>query len=209
LFDQRFEKESGEGWVIANTIHDTIFPMKRLLITSIIFLAAWASFAAPLPYNYRLVEDHIHAGGHPLGPTNNFKNSDKQVLAILNYLKSKEVTTIIDLENTRSIQKRYTKLLKQAGIKRIHIPMHESKVPSTKEWAIIKKAMAKPVYIHCKWGADRTGAVLGRYLVEIKGYEPKKAYAAVITKGSHAGPLGGLKTSLSMSRLKRWVFLGP
>jgi len=184
--------------------------MKKMFITSLLILAAFTSFAkAPLPYNYRLVEEHIYAGGHPLGPNNNFKNSDKQVLAILNYLKSKGVTTIIDLENTRWIQNRYTKLLKQAGITRIHIPMHESKVPNKKEWAIIKKVMGKPVYIHCKWGADRTGAVLGRYLVEVKGYETKKAYKAVITGGSHAGPLGGLKTSLSMSRLKHWLFVGP
>ena len=184
--------------------------MQKLLTTTLILLAALSAFAqSPLPYNYRLIEEHLHAGGHPLGPANNFRNSDEQVLASLSYLKSKGVKTIIDLENTGWVQKRYTQLLKQAGMTRIHVPMHETKVPSQKEWAIIKKAMAEPVYIHCKWGADRTGAVIGRYLVEVKGYPPQKAYEAVITGGSHTGPLGGLKTSLSMSRLKRWLFVGP
>ncbi len=149
----------------------------------------------PLPYNYRIIDGHIHAGGHPLNPANNFDNSDEEALRILNYLKSKGVKTVVDLENTGWIQKRYQRLLEEAGLKRIHIPMHAFKVPNQEEWEMIKAAMEKPVYIHCKWGADRTGAIIGRYLVEEKGYAPGEAFNAVITRGSHAGPLGGLKNS--------------
>ncbi|OGC42296.1 hypothetical protein A2548_05165 [candidate division WOR-1 bacterium RIFOXYD2_FULL_41_8] len=147
----------------------------------------------PLLYNYRIIDKTIHAGGHPLNPVNNFKNSDQQVLTILKHLKDQSVEVIIDLENTQRIQARYAQLLKQAGIRRIHLPMTESKVPTEKEWLIIKTAMQKPVYIHCKWGADRTGAIIGRYLVEEKGYTPQKALKAVQSSGSHAGRLGGLK----------------
>ena len=162
----------------------------------------------PLPYNYRVTDGQIHAGGHPLNPTNKFKNSDKQALAILKYLKSKGVKTIIDLENTRRIQKRYAKLLKQAGIRRIHIPMHAEKVPTKKEWLKIKKALQKPVYLHCKWGADRTGAIIGRYLVEAKYYSAKDAYQSVVSGGSHAGALGGLKKKKAYARLKQFIYDG-
>lgn len=147
----------------------------------------------PLPYNYRVIDNRIHAGGHPLNPRNKFKNTDEQVSAILGYLKSQGVKTIIDLENTASIQARYKSLLDKAGIKRVHVPMHSLKTPTEKEWRLIKKLFSGPVYIHCTWGADRTGAVIARYLVEEKNYDPKQAYRAVISGGSHAGSIGGLK----------------
>jgi protein tyrosine/serine phosphatase len=195
--------------------------MFRLIILNIIFVvlslqasAGVVKFPAkdvygkgPLPYNYRIIDGNIHAGGHPLGPIGYFRNTDEQVLNILSYLRSRGVKTIIDLENSWWIQRRYRKFLKKAGIKRIHIPMHIRKMPNEGEWEQIKVAMEDPVYIHCKWGADRTGAVIGRYLVEENGYDPKEAWKAVITGGSHAGPLGGLKTSVFYRKLT--IFFWP
>ncbi|MFH2033142.1 MAG: hypothetical protein ABIJ26_00355 [Candidatus Margulisiibacteriota bacterium] len=166
------------------------------------------SLADPLPYNYRVIDDHIHAGGHPLNPATKFGNTDQQVLDILEGLKDQGVYTVIDLENTGHIQKRYSRLLEEAGMERIHIPMNSSKVPTEEEWQRILEAMKEPVYIHCKWGADRTGAVIGRYLVEIDGYSPDGAYRAVITGGAHAGPLGGLNKGYYYNNLKKFIFSG-
>jgi len=160
----------------------------------------------PLPYNCRVIDGHIYAGGHPLNPINDFGDSDDQVKNILSFLKSKGVKTVIDLENTRSIQSRYQGLLDNAGIKRLHIPLNASKVPTPFQWQQIKEAMKQPVYIHCKWGADRTGAIIAKYLVDVDGYDPEKAYEAVITGGSHAGPLGGLKKGKSYANLVRFFW---
>lgn len=180
----------------AETSEVTVFPTK----------AVWGK--GPLPYNYRVIDGHIHVGGHPLNPGTGFGNSDQQVLNILNYLKSQSVEAVVDLQNSRDIEKRYLKLLRKAGLKRIHVPMHAKKMPDKKEWQKIKKALEKPVYIHCKWGADRAGAIIGRYLVEVKGYSSQEAYEAVISKGSHAGPIGGLKQSPSYQNLARFVWPG-
>jgi hypothetical protein len=81
------------------------------------FSAKMVQGSGPLPYNYRIIDKTIHAGGHPLNPANNFGNTDQQTLRILGYLKSQGVKTIIDLENTPWIQTRYQKLLDQAGLK--------------------------------------------------------------------------------------------
>ena len=173
-------------------------------VTSFPTAEVWGT--GPLPYNYRIIDENIHAGGHPLNPITSFGNSDEEVLEILGYLKYQGVETIIDLENTSRIQKRYRRLLKAAEMERLHIPMHAFKVPTKEEWKTIKAAMEKPVYIHCKWGADRTGAVIARYLIEEKGYTSEEAFNAVITGGTHAGPHGGLKTSWFYQNLIRFFW---
>jgi hypothetical protein len=146
----------------------------------------------PLPYNYRIIDGHIHAGGHPLNP-NGFSNSDAQVQLILNTLRSKDVKVVVDLENTRRIQKRYAALLDKAGMERIHIPLSGVKPLTEEKWQQIKAALNGPVYDHCTWGADRTGLVIARYLMEEFGYTTEEAIEAVRTGGSHAGAWGGLK----------------
>lgn len=67
--------------------------------------------------------------------------------------------------------------------------------------------MKKPVYIHCRWGADRTGAIIARYLIEEDGYSTVEAWQAVRNNGSHAGALGGLKTGPDYRNLM--LFISP
>lgn len=171
-----------------------INPPPKIEITSKVkkFKYSLVNGKGPLPYNYRIIDNLIHAGGHPLNPVN-YANTNKQALEILSYLKSKGVKTVINIDSTSYILKRYRKLLEKLGLKELHIPMHAKKVPTAKEWENIKNALKEPVYIHCKWGADRTGSIIAKYLVDIKHYSPKDAWKAVISGGSHSGVIGGLK----------------
>ncbi|MFH1542876.1 MAG: hypothetical protein ABIE84_07310 [bacterium] len=45
--------------------------------------------------------------------------------------------------------------------------------------------------------------------MEEKGFTPEKAYQAVITGGSHAGPKGGLKQKPAYRKLKQFIWSGP
>ncbi|MCX5751114.1 MAG: hypothetical protein NT099_05555 [Candidatus Saganbacteria bacterium] len=199
---------------------------KLSLVFLILFLAILPVFAAnstlkvkvypagevkgsgPLPYNYRVINNWLHVGGHPFNPANEFGNTDAQIRKILAYLKSKGVVTVIDLCDSKQVEGRYQKLLKEAGLKKYAVPMTADKLPTKKEWANIKSKIRTPVYIHCKWGADRSGAVLARYLVEDKGYFPEEAYGAVISGGSCAGALGGLKQAWAYRKLKKFIYEG-
>ncbi len=146
----------------------------------------------PLPYNFRVIDGKIFAGGHPMGPANKLNNTDAQVLKILKYLKSEGVVTVIDLQNDRKTEDRYARLLNKAGLKRVHIPMTWLKAPTEDNWKKMSSAFSKPVYIHCLWGVDRTGLIIAKYLIDFKGYTVKEALAAVSTGGSHAGKIRGI-----------------
>ena len=146
----------------------------------------------PLPYNYREIDGRIFAGGHPLNPANGLNNTDVQALKILKYLKSKGVRTVIDLQNDQKTEERYVRLLNEAGLKRIHIPLSWLKPPSKDDWKKMSAAFSAPVFIHCKWGADRTGLIIAKYLIVFKGYSLNEALAAVSTGGSHAGKIRGM-----------------
>ncbi len=180
-----------------------------LALSTTAFATREALAAGAYPYNFRMIDSRVYAGGHPLNPETNFGNSDQQTLAILKSLKALGVKTVINLEDTKSIQSRYSKLLQAAGLNQLHVPLNIARVPNQTEWKEITSAMQQPVYIHCKWGADRTGAVVGRYLVEKYQYPPEQAYRAVITGGKYSGPLGGLKTGVFFTKLKEFIWRGP
>ena len=127
-----------------------------------------------------------------MNPEHGLQNTDKQTLAILKYLKSKGVVTVIDLQNDRKTEDRYARLLNEAGLKRIHVPLSWMKTPSPEDWKKMSAAFSKPVYIHCKWGADRTGIIIAKYLIAFKGYTVKEALDAVSTGGSDAGKIRGI-----------------
>lgn len=70
-------------------------------------------------------------------------------------------------------------LVESLGMKSIHIPLSASAgVPDTairRFFDIVRDPSAYPIFIHCRRGADRTGAMAGFYRVEFQGWQGKTA----------------------------------
>lgn len=129
---------------------------------------------------YFLFEAGIYRGPSP-GP------------AGLEELKSAGVKTIINLDNRPGALKQEQEYAKKIGVDYISIPLSIFSVPSRSK---IKKILdllvdpsRRPVYLHCQFGRDRTGLVLGLYRVKYDNWTPGAAYEEMLHYGYRAATL--------------------
>ncbi|MBR9976715.1 MAG: hypothetical protein KFH87_01385 [Bacteroidetes bacterium] len=65
---------------------------------------------------------------------------------------------------------------RELGIEYVSVYLGASP-PSEENWQKIRDLLSRGgVYLHCAHGADRTGAVIARYRIEVEGVEPCDAY---------------------------------
>src|SRR5262245_44963957 len=94
------------------------------------------------------------------------------------FLKSQGIKTIINLRQENDEEP----IVKKLGMNYVRIPMSISVVSTIPEPAIKKYFEVLnnpdnyPIFIHCKRGADRTGALVGFYRVVAQGWDGDKAY---------------------------------
>lgn len=145
------------------------------------------------PYNFRVIDNCLTAGGSLFNPVSK-NNSDKKVTEYLQFLKSIGVSSLMLLHVPLkdSLTPRLERLCQNEGVTLIKMRMNAEQVPTDKETEYLMQAIASGSYVHCMWGCDRTGAIIGKYL-RTKGYSGNQALEAVVNGGSHAGPLGGFK----------------
>ncbi len=134
--------------------------MKNLSLCTVVLAAsllisAIPSLAAPpngIP-NFGIVDPGLYRGAVP---TN----------AGLADLKKMGVQTVIDLRISPKHVKAESEVVKQLGMTFVNLPMG-SDPPTPKEkqtfLAIVAQAKQHPVFVHCQYGADRTGAMIGLY----------------------------------------------
>ncbi|HEY3415835.1 MAG TPA: tyrosine-protein phosphatase [Armatimonadota bacterium] len=152
------------------------FKLHRLflacLFLALCFLALGSlpAFTAAAPKgipNFHTVSDGIYRGAAPT----------KEGLAAL---KAMKVHTIIDLRISPPLAKAEKKIVTGMGMTWINIPMGKE-APTKKQvepfLAALGKAPKEPVFVHCQYGADRTGCMIGIYRVQVQGWTFAQAWA--------------------------------
>jgi protein tyrosine phosphatase (PTP) superfamily phosphohydrolase (DUF442 family) len=126
-----------------------------------------ASIAAPSISNFDIVSEGLWRGAAP-------SNQAMQKLA------ESGVKTIVDLRLAGLGAEEEASRAKRLGIKYIHIPLGFMG-PSLSKVAqflnIVNDPANQPVFVHCRYGADRTGALVGVFRVIHDHWSFNQAYS--------------------------------
>lgn len=129
----------------------------RLSIAVLVF--GLPVFAGEVPgiKNFDEVDAHVYRGAQP--STEGFQ-----------YLAKLGVKTIVDLRESGDRSKAEERAVSDAGMKYVSIPMTGLTPPSnadiTNLLAMMEDGTSGPVFVHCRRGADRTGAVIAAYHID-------------------------------------------
>jgi len=124
--------------------------------------------------NFYQVDQHVYRGAQP----------DKDGI---DYLAKLGVHTVINLRETGERSRQEEKLVTAAGMLYINIPMTGLTPPTDAEirkiLSVLEDQNTGPVFVHCKRGADRTGAVIGAYRVDHDGWANDQALKEAMSRG--------------------------
>ncbi|HPI89933.1 MAG TPA: tyrosine-protein phosphatase, partial [Spirochaetota bacterium] len=98
-------------------------------------------------------------------------------------LKKRGIKTIVNLRTSNSDRGRADKY----GIAGVHIPVNASS-PRKEDFAVFLKIATdparQPVFVHCRHGADRTGAAVALYRIYVQGWTKDEAIEEM-TRGGY------------------------
>ena len=139
-------------------------------IQSFVCLAAGAlsALAGDVPgiKNFDQVDAHVYRGAQPAKEA-------------FRYLASIGVKTVIDLREGGDRAKEEERIVKEAGMAYINVPMARLTPPTEadlrKILPVLENSTGGPVFVHCKRGADRTGAVIAAYHIDHDHWDNARA----------------------------------
>ena len=138
---------------------------RRCLLALLAFSPVFAG-SVPGIENFDQVNAHVYHNAQP---------TDKG----FRYLAKLGVKTIIDLREADDRAKAEERVVTQAGMKYANVPMTGLTPPTlaeiTRILAIMGGSSDEPVFVHCKRGADRTGAVIAAYHINYNGWDNARA----------------------------------
>jgi len=127
--------------------------------------------------NFSQVTADIYRGARPQG-------EDLQKL-IIQFL----IFSDVDLEDSKSTVQNEKSTAEQLGLQFLSTEMNSDVTPSDAEvdgvLAQLTNSTNFPIFIHCHYGEDRTGMIIGLYRVEVQGWTPARAYQEMIANGFH------------------------
>jgi protein tyrosine phosphatase (PTP) superfamily phosphohydrolase (DUF442 family) len=133
-------------------------PIKsRLPIALLVFGLPVFAGSVPGIKNFDQVDAHVYRGAQPT--TEGYQ-----------YLAKIGVKTIIDLREPGDRSKAEQREVSSAGMKYVNVPMTGLTPPTNAEittlLALMEDGASGAVFVHCRRGADRTGAVIAAYHID-------------------------------------------
>jgi len=142
-----------------------------------IFLVSLPACARPSVHgieNFRQVDDHVYRGAQPT--TDGFK-----------YLAKLGVKTILDLRGQGGRSAAEAELVTALGMRYVSVPMTGLTPPTeaqiTKILALLEDGKTGGVFVHCRRGADRTGAVIAAYRIDHDHWDNPRALKEAMSCG--------------------------
>ena len=128
--------------------------MAALAICIAALPALAASSDAPGVPNFHIVNGRVLRGGQP-------SKEGFQTLAKMG------VHTVLDLREAGGRSADENRIVTSVGMHYVNVPMKGMATPTesqiSRALAVLNDAQAGPVFVHCRRGADRTGAVIACY----------------------------------------------
>src|SRR5437773_5748271 len=126
------------------------------ILLFVLALPAFASSSVPGIKNVYQVDEHVYRGAQP---------TDEG----FNYLAKIGVETVIDLREADERSAAEERVVTGAGMKYVNVPMTGLTPPTQAEigkiLGILEGNHTGAVFVHCKRGGDRTGAVIASYRI--------------------------------------------
>jgi protein tyrosine phosphatase (PTP) superfamily phosphohydrolase (DUF442 family) len=137
-------------------------------IALLVFCLPALAGSVPGIKNFDQVDAHVYRGAQP---------TDEG----FQYLAKVGVKTIIDLREADDRSKVEERVVTGAGMQYVNVPMTGLTPPTepeiTKILALLENGTTGPVFVHCKRGADRTGAVVAAYHIDHDKWDNAHALA--------------------------------
>jgi protein tyrosine/serine phosphatase len=99
------------------------------------------------------------------------------------------IRTVIDLEDDVQAETAERALAGRLGLGWISEPMNASQTPNDAEvnqiLSLLEDSRRYPIFIHCKFGEDRTGLIIALYRVLAQRWTPQQAWNEALQDGFH------------------------
>src|SRR6266542_2931192 len=147
----------------------------RCLMSLLIFsLPAFAGSSLPGIQNFYQVDDHVYRGAQPTHEG-------------LKYLAKIGVKTVLDLRESDERASAEEQAVTALRMQYVNIPMTGLNPPTesqiSKILALLEDNTSGPVFVHCKRGADRTGAVIAAYRIDHDHWDNLRAFKEAMSRG--------------------------
>ena len=140
---------------------------RRFIISLLLCLPVGAaSLTTPGIENFHQISDQVYRGAQPTAEG-------------FDTLHKLGIKVVIDLREHDARAINEERLVTAAGMRYVNVPMTGMTPPTASEikqiLGILEDASAGPAFVHCKRGADRTGAVIAAYRVDHDKWDNARA----------------------------------